>query len=133
MTPIPPGFVRNIPTEEGQALGAELARLADGALLQLNGAVLERCATCAFRAGTMANGCAATLMNALKCAMEGEESFYCHEKNREGCVCAGYLALRFSQPVKAPWEFVKGAGRNDGHGNSLDDQSSSNLNRPTQD
>lgn len=94
----------NRATEEGRALGREMARLCDA---ELAGKEDDRCRTCAFRSGDhIANGSPETLMTALKCAMEGEP-FWCHEHDRP---CAGWRAMRFSkgQRVKAPWEFVQG-------------------------
>lgn len=79
----------NLPTEEGRELGREMARLATiGRLHSKN--LPEPCHDCAFL-GTRPNGCGPTLMDALKCALEGE-TFYCHVD--DGKPCAGYLALK---------------------------------------
>lgn len=95
-------MITNLPTEEGRALGKELARLCDSALL---GKPDERCATCAFRLGTEANGSPATLMDATKCVLE-RVPFFCHEHARP---CAGFAAMVLTRPVVAPWEFVGGS------------------------
>ena len=95
---------KNIATEEGCALGKEMARLCDG---QFAGKADPRCQTCAFRHGDhLANGSAETLMSALKCAMEGTP-FYCHEHEK---ACAGWSAMCFpaDKRVEAPWEHVEG-------------------------
>lgn len=98
-------LVPNVATDEGRALGRQLARLCDG---QLEGKPDHRCDTCAFRAGDhLANGSPGTLMNALKCAVE-REVFWCHEHQRP---CAGWAAMRFPADTRAqaPWAFVGGA------------------------
>jgi hypothetical protein len=99
-----PGHFPNRATPEGRELGGHMARLCD---VELRGRPDRRCATCAFRAGDhLANGSPETLMDALKCALEGAP-FYCHEADRP---CAGWLAM-YSRPaerVRAPWELVGG-------------------------
>lgn len=95
---------QNRVTNEGRALGREMARLCDG---ELAGKRDDRCATCAFRAGDhLANGSPETLMSALKCALEGDP-FWCHEHDRP---CAGWAALRRSKPdrIEVPWDHVPG-------------------------
>lgn len=91
-------------------LGAELARLCEVELAMLPNLEVEpedvraalltgiaRCGDCAFRAGTLPNQNAATVMNALKCVVEGE-TFYCHKGVPEGeeasRPCGGYVILR---------------------------------------
>jgi len=95
-------MIENKPTRDGFELGFYLARFADRAPQ-----IAERCFTCAFRQGTDPNGCAPTLMTALKCVMEGEP-FYCHET--PGKLCGGYVVLRAETPEKlhTPWEFAEG-------------------------
>jgi hypothetical protein len=96
----------NRPTAEGRALGAELARLVEPAIVKLGPD--ERCVSCAFRLGTIPNGCPGSVMDALKCALEGV-TFLCHENGRkvggERPVCHGYKAWRGDRDVhiKAPW------------------------------
>lgn len=114
-------MIRNTASPEGFALGANLARFADAEIAGLP--CDKRCATCAFRKGThLANGSVPTLMNALKCVIEGVV-FRCHEHD---AVCAGYAALAKTTaeqravmaihseagfiPVgaSAPWDFIEG-------------------------
>lgn len=91
--------IRNVPTPEGRALGAELARMADAEearFTALDPSIPPRCADCACRAGTRANGCGPSLMSLLKCVMEGTP-FDCHL--REG-LCTGYLMLATAHEVE---------------------------------
>lgn len=98
MSPIP-----NRTTPEGRALGSQMARLCNVAL---TGKTDLRCGTCAFRAGDhLANGSPETLMDAMKCVIEGVP-FYCHEQDRP---CAGWVASTFKDSdITAPWEFTGG-------------------------
>lgn len=109
---IPQGYIKNTRSPEGAALGEQLARFADNEFNKLKEKYpnhVERCDTCAFRLGTFANQSAATTMDALKCALEGEE-FMCHEKQNEGRVCAGwYVMANRETPIKAPWPLVGGS------------------------
>ena len=100
---------RNAPTPEGREAGAHLVRLTEPAVQQLadDGEADERCATCAFRLGTFPNGCPETVLDALKCVMEGEP-FYCHDKKRLGETCHGWFAGRYALDGKTqvvPWPF----------------------------
>lgn len=107
----------NIPTPEGREAGAIIARFADEAAARFP-AMQARCATCAFRRGTYPNECGATVLNALKCAIEGE-AFECHE--HVGRPCAGWAALRASSdklPRVAPWPYIDGAADAVGPANS---------------
>lgn len=90
--------VPNLPTAEGRALGAEVARLADIAeakMLARFPGQRRRCDDCAFRAGSIPNGCPSTLMDAIKAGIE-REPFWCHagatETEEPIFVCAGWLA-----------------------------------------
>lgn len=89
----------NLPTDAGRALGRELARLCDAAEaadLARFPDQRPRCEDCAFRAGTVPNGCAETLMDAIKCMVE-VKPFYCHKGVREGQapkrLCGGWMAM----------------------------------------
>lgn len=113
---------RNLPTPEGRELGANLARFADTAERKLRATMAarnidrpipERCQSCAFRAGTTPNGCPSTVMDALKCLMEGDV-FLCHaspqgDDGEHIGVCAGFQLLgggegRSGQP-EMPWGY----------------------------
>lgn len=83
-------------TPEGRVLGKEIARLIQPGIdkLAAAGEPDERCKTCAFRLGTVPNGCPQTQMDALKAAMEGKP-FYCHAKLPVPSVtCHGWFAAR---------------------------------------
>lgn len=100
------GMIVNRRTTDGEALGAELTRFCDQEEAS-NPTKRRRCGTCAFRSGAhVANGSPETLMNALKCVME-RTTFYCHEADRP---CVGWRTLVFDVGIKAPWDFVDGAG-----------------------
>ena len=93
--------VPNLPSPQGAELGRELARLTDAAeaeaLAQFPNQ-LPRCDDCAFRLGTPPNRSTATLMDALKCVVEGVP-FYCHkgvdeDKGRGPTrLCGGWVSL----------------------------------------
>jgi len=108
-------MIKNYRTEDGYALGREMARLCDEAEPKARlrfPELLSRCNSCAFRAGRhLASGSPATQMDAAKCVLEGKE-FYCHEPARDGVLCMGWamLMLAKDQPdfVTAPWNFVGG-------------------------
>lgn len=96
----------NLPTPESALLGAELARFADAEAV---GKVDQRCETCAFRAGTYPNGCATTIMDALKATLE-REPFFCHEIPADGSAmkaCGGWKLLMASggPAVEVPWGY----------------------------
>lgn len=103
-------IVRNVPTTEGREAGAHLARMTEPAILELaaQGEPDERCKTCAFRAGTYPNGCPITVMDAIKCGLEGTP-FWCHDKSRQPQpTCHGWFALRYALDGKTTtvgWEF----------------------------
>lgn len=94
--------VPNLPSPLGAALGREIARLVDAeeaVQRERFPNMLPRCDDCAARLGTVPNQCAATLMDLIKCATEGEP-FYCHKgvnDNEPKRLCAGY-ALMLSEP-----------------------------------
>jgi len=103
----------NRPTPEGRELGAGIARLCDKAIAEKRTHIPtfpERCGTCAFRLGTIPNGCPETLMDAMKCVLE-VRPFMCHEQldeNKEpNGLCAGWYGMMTAdrKPVAAPWPF----------------------------
>jgi len=79
---------------EGQMLGKTMARFADMGFKQLAaiGVSDTRCASCAFRLGTVPNGCIQTQLDTLKAVTEGGQ-FLCHAP-QDGRLCAGYVACR---------------------------------------
>ena len=94
------------PSRHGRLMGEMLANLADaGAALGL----AERCATCAFRRGTLANMSAGTGLTAWKCAIGVDpDPFACHHGMKDGQPtreCAGYEAAR-----RAPFDRAREAG-----------------------
>jgi hypothetical protein len=109
--------VPNRPTPAGRLIGRELARLADKAEaedLKRFPNQRPRCQSCAFRLGTIPNGCEETVMDALKCVAE-RVPFMCHQvKDADGnCteLCAGWVAAQgatASRPrFETPWPFSK--------------------------
>lgn len=103
-------LVPNRPCEAGRKIGAELARLTEAALAERKKKFpnhKEPCGTCAFRRGTIPNGCLATVMDAMKCAVEGSAEFMCHEQ--KGQVCTGFFILESDRShapqVKVPWKY----------------------------
>lgn len=104
--PAPGEGYPNEPTEQGRALGAELARLADVAEAEQREEFPDqtpRCDDCAFRAGTKPNGCPETLMDAIKCVVE-MNPFYCHKGLVDGKpkhICRGWWLL-VSTPKEQP-------------------------------
>lgn len=105
-------------TPEGRALGEQMARLTDKAIATLaaEGEADDRCKSCAFRAGTVPNGCPQTQMDALKCVVEGVP-FLCHQADRKESACHGWYAARIALKraekhrgtpppfASCPWEF----------------------------
>ena len=82
-----PSLKPNLPSDLGRALGYEMQRLF---LASLDGKPDNRCADCAFRLNSAPNGSEASLMNAMKCIMEGKP-FNCHMENKP---CAGFVLMR---------------------------------------
>lgn len=84
---------------EGQALGLNFARIADAecAALAGEGEDDERCKSCAFRAGTVPNGCIQTQLDVAKAVAE-DVPFMCHcnldARGRPTKICHGWFALR---------------------------------------
>lgn len=74
-------------------------------LLELEGEPDERCKTCAFRDGTVPNGCIQTQADAMKAMLEGTP-FFCHQNI--GKTCHGWYAGRVAlkgKTVFVPYEF----------------------------
>lgn len=109
---------RNRVSAEGMQMGENVVRLFEPAIAALaaQGEPDERCPSCAFRAGTVPNGCVQTQMDALKCIVEGVP-FLCHQHDRKGMPCHGWfaaqVALREAEKRKGvpfpttecPWPF----------------------------
>ena len=109
---------RNRVTPEGRALGEQMARLAAKALAKQKlrfPKMADMCASCAFRPGTIPNGCPQTQMDALKAVME-EVPFLCHQSPRDDHgqyteLCVGWLAsyselsLSGAPKIECPWSF----------------------------
>lgn len=100
-------------TPEGRLLGAKLVEWFEPHIEDLValGNPDERCKTCAFRLGTIPNGCPQTQMEVLKCVMEQDE-FHCHarhDKTGEPELCHGWVAAmdlaqrRGDKPIKCAW------------------------------
>jgi hypothetical protein len=89
--------VPNLPTPEGAALGKELARLVAPGFAKGRERFpgqLPPCDECAFVEGTVPNRSLATVMDALKCALECVP-FYCHKgvtDDNPKRLCAGWVA-----------------------------------------
>ena len=91
--------IQNLPTPEGQRVGAELGKLADAAEAEQREAFpdqVPRCNDCAYRTGTPPNGCLETVMDAIKCVVECKP-FYCHKGLKDGDppkrLCSGAMLL----------------------------------------
>lgn len=107
-------------TPEGRAMGKMMAQLADAecASLAAQGEDDERCKTCAFRAGTVPNGCIQTQSDAVKAVVE-DVPFMCHShispSGQHTTICHGWFAVRRIADRKekregkklppAPWDF----------------------------
>lgn len=99
---------------EGVRHGALMAKLADHhvALLIAEGEYDEdeRCKSCAFRAGTVPNGCMQTQMDVMKAVLE-KKPFACHvvPPGKSRSICAGWFAavqsMKDREPSPCPWEF----------------------------
>ncbi|MCW3657561.1 hypothetical protein K6L27_05185 [Burkholderia cenocepacia] len=113
-------MIPNRPSAEGRQLGEQLARIADCAESAVRRQFpnhARRCASCAFSAGTVPNGCAPTVMDATKCLVESVP-FMCHQKFDE-CgepteLCAGWAIASTAiddrlravlAPAAARWQF----------------------------
>lgn len=111
-----PELVPNRPSPEGRLIGEQLARMTDNAepaILRRFAGHPQRCTSCAFRAGTVPNGCLETVMDALKATMECEP-FYCHQPKpgpdgEPTTVCAGWAiaisSIKDRAPLPTPWPY----------------------------
>lgn len=101
---------------EGRRAGEKLSRMTDTEVGKLiaegEWSEDERCATCAFRHGTVPNGCLQTQLDAFKAVVE-KKAFGCHVA-RDGMpagthACMGWFAAvqRFKKlpEIRCPWEF----------------------------
>lgn len=105
-------------TPQGRALGEQMVRITERTLAELEreGQPDHRCKSCAFRHGTIPNGCAQTQLDTLKAVVEGV-AFLCHQADRSGRACHGWYAARVAMgraealagkplPVpRCPWPF----------------------------
>ena len=101
-------------TPDGRRVGEQLSRMTDievGKLIsEGEWSKDERCKSCAFRYGTVPNGCLQTQADALKSVLE-RKTFGCHVPGRGTGTCMGWFAaMQFKggakrEPVKCPWEF----------------------------
>lgn len=105
-------------TPEGIKLGLVMAGIADkwAAALAEQGEKDERCKSCAFRAGTVPNGCLQTQMDVMKAVVE-DVPFTCHQHDKRGDICHGWFVTQVTTrqaqeargeplPVReCPWEF----------------------------
>lgn len=86
-------------SKEGQECGAIWAGMAEKgiALLATEGEPDARCKSCAFRLGTVPNGCAQTQLDVTKSVMEAVP-FMCHAHANKAKVhthiCHGWYAIR---------------------------------------
>lgn len=79
-------------------MGALLVRLCEPEIERLatEGDGDERCTSCAFRPGTVPNGCPQTMSDAIKAVAENVP-FWCHAtKERYTKLCHGWLASRIA-------------------------------------
>lgn len=102
-------------TPEGMALGEQIVALTEPGIRRLarEGEPDQRCASCAFRAGTVPNGCPQTGMDAIKAVMEGVV-FTCHMSPGMQTPCHGWYAARTEvvrrvktgiEPIVCDWDF----------------------------
>lgn len=98
---------------EGKKMGEQMARLCDREskkfIAEGEWTEDERCASCAFRLGTVPNGCLQTQLDVMKAVME-HEAFFCHMVDTPGTkVCAGWFAsvqaVKHKPKVICPWPY----------------------------
>ena len=90
----------------GREAGKIMADMADYACVMLikDGEQDERCKSCAFKRGTVPNGCAQTQADVFKAVVEGVP-FLCHQNNRKGWPCHGWYSIRAIVPNNILSEF----------------------------
>lgn len=94
---------------EGKIVGGWMARLSDIGQKALEAPDLK-CASCAFRKGTVPNGCMQTQLDVLKAVCEGHP-FNCHAP-KDGRLCAGFVNARLAAAaIKLPKEMHELAAR----------------------
>lgn len=97
---------------EGRAMGAQIVRITEPWIAELvrNGEPDERCKSCAFRNGTVPNGCLQTQMDVFKAVVE-RVPFLCHQHDRKRMPCHGWfasqVAIRQAEAVKGPMPVAK--------------------------
>lgn len=101
-------------TPAGQRLGEQMSRLTDtevGKLISMGEWKKdERCKSCAFRFGTVPNGCVQTQMDAIKAVLE-KKTFGCHVEGHGMGVCMGWFAAMQAKggpnrkAIECAWEF----------------------------
>lgn len=89
-------------TAEGARLGKLMAQLADTGFEMLQGAdgfKDDRCVSCAFREGTVPNGCPETQLEVFDCVMNDKAAFACHcvQAGGERKLCAGWVAAKMAR------------------------------------
>lgn len=102
---------------QGRAMGDNIVRITQPWIkhLEASGEPDARCKSCAFRAGTVPNGCLQTQMDVLKAVIE-KVPFSCHQHDRQGQICHGWfaarVAIRHAEEAKGPipiascpWDF----------------------------
>lgn len=96
------------PSAHGARLGTVLALLADLGERDSPVPLGDRCLTCAFREGSVANQSAATALTAFRCSLSiDKDRFACHHGMKNGepqRICVGYLAS-----LLAPFSIAKEA------------------------
>lgn len=117
--PVGPDVHPNVPCPEGIELGSHLARFCDQAEAKKTkefGELPPRCVDCAYRAGTIPNGCLSTVADAMKCWLE-REPFFCHHGVVDGeptRLCRGWVALASDETLDPVAQRIADAA-NDGN------------------
>lgn len=94
-------------SDAGRDLGEQVVRLVEPIITRMAalGIPDTRCKSCAFRPGTIPNGCAQTQMDAAKACLE-RVPFMCHShvdaNGRHNVVCHGWFATQVATASKPP-------------------------------